>query len=355
VSDNLLLLAAATKKAPRELGYYADSYVPLLGAMAMDSTTAAEGDEFVPTILSGNLIERVELQLRVVALFNSMNMPSNPFEIPGFGVRTRGGRASEQTADTGQTGFRKVTPATRKITLTAVKFASEALVSKEAEEDALIPILDFIRTELVTQLAHDLEDAVINGDTTGTHMDSDVTDALDPRKNWAGLRKLAVAGAKTDGSNAILTTAMLRVNRKKLGKYGVGPSDLAHVIGIGQYINLLSDANVLTVDKYGPNATIHAGELASVDGIPIVVSEYVQANLNASGVYDGTTVNRSIAITVNRSSFLVGDRRGMTVQLLKELYAEFDQDAITVSIRKAFAARQVSTETVCAVTYNLAA
>jgi hypothetical protein len=354
VSDNLLILSAALKKDPRETSYFADTYLPVMKT-AMDSVTTAEGDEFVPTLLSGDLIERVELQLRVVALFRQIDMPSNPYEIPGFGVRTRGGRASENTADTGQTGFRKVTPATRKITLTAVKFAAEALVSKELEEDSIIPILDFIRDELVSQLAHDQEDAIINGDTTGPHMDSDVTDALDPRKNWMGLRKLANAGAKTDASNAVLTAAMLRVNRKKMGKYGVGTDGLAHIISIGQYVNLLSDTNVLTVDKYGPNATIKTGELASIDGIAIIVSEYIRQDLNATGVYDGVTTNRSIAITVLPSGFMIGNRRGVTVQLLTELYAEYDQDALTVSMRRAFASRFVATDLTIGLTYNLAA
>jgi HK97 family phage major capsid protein len=355
-SDNLLLLSAATKKSPRELNYYADSFIPAMGA-AMDSVTATEGDEWVPTLLSGNLIERVELALRVVDLFQQIEMPSNPYEIPGFGLRVRGGRASENTADTGQTGFRKVTPLTRKITLTAVKFASEALVSKEAEEDSLVPILDFIRGEITSQLAVDQEDAVINGDTTGPHMDLDVTDPLDPRKNWNGLRKLAVAGAKTDGAAAILTAAMLRVNRKKMGKYGVDSTQLVHIIGIGQYINMLSDANLLTVDKYGPDATILRGELAKVDGIPIIVSEYVQQNYDATGVVSVTGANniKSIALTVNRNGFLIGNRRSVTVQLLTELYAEYDQDAVAVSMRRAFVPRQVATDPLVALTYNLLA
>jgi hypothetical protein len=45
------------------------------------------------------------------------------------------------------------------VTLTAVKFAGEALVSKEMEEDAIIAVLPFIQ-QLVDYMAADLEDAV---------------------------------------------------------------------------------------------------------------------------------------------------------------------------------------------------
>jgi hypothetical protein len=139
-----------------------------------------------------------------------------------------------------------------------------------------------------------------------------------------------------------------------MGRYGVRADQLAHVIAMRSYINLLADANVLTLDKYGPNAPILTGELGKVDGIPIVVSEYVRQDLNASGVHDGVTTNRTLALTVNRRGFLQGQRRGLTVQVLRELYAESDQDAIVASFRRAFTPRYPSTETISAMTYNVA-
>lgn len=353
-ADNLLILAAAMKASdPRDLKYYEQEYLPALGAM--DTQTTAEGKEFVPTILSGDTIRRVELELRVAALFRQVDMPSNPYDMPGFALtRVRGGRHLEQTADSGQTGFKKITPGTRKVTLSAVKFAAEVLVSKEEEEDSLIPILDFIREEVVSQLANDLEDATINGDTAGTHMDADVTAADDPRKVWDGLRKLAPAGAKTDGGAVIATAAKMAANRKVMGKYGVAQGRIVHITSIAGYVNLLADTNLLTVDKYGPDATIHTGELASIGGVPIVVSPFVRDDLNGSGVYDSTTKTKTVVITVNTGGFVYGNRRALNVQILRELYAEYDQDAIAVNMRKAFAPLYpTATEFTVSLTYNL--
>lgn len=352
-ADNLILLSAMMKKDPRELKYYGEEYLPALAAI--DTQTTAEGKEFVPTILSADLIPRVELALRVVGLFRAIDMPSNPFEIPGFAVtRVRGGKAVENTADTGQTPFKKVTPGTRKIQLNASKFAAEVLVSKEEEEDSLIPILAFLTDEITSQLSFDMEDSVVNGDAQGAHMDSDVTATDDPRRIWDGFRNLVPAAAKTDGSAAIVDSVKLRAQRKKMGKYGVDSSQLVHVLSIAGYVNLLSDVNTLTLEKYGPQAVILNGELARVDGIPIVVSQFVRDDLNATGVYDGTTTTKTIAITVNTNCWLVGNRRALTVQTLRELYAEYDQDAIAVSMRKAFVpAYPVATEPIVALTYNL--
>jgi HK97 family phage major capsid protein len=221
-SDELLLVSTALGVDPRETQYFNDEYLPAL--RAVDSQTAGEGQEYVPKLLSASLIERINLGLRVVALFPQIEMPSQPFEIPGLGLsRQRLGSHAEQTADTGQTKFKAVTPATRKITLDAKKFAGRMLVSREEEEDAIVAVLEWMQAELTTTSQADLEDTAINGDTTGTHQDSDVTAADDPRKNWVGLRKVTTAGAKTDAANAPDGGGAAR-NRSKMGKYGVDPS-----------------------------------------------------------------------------------------------------------------------------------
>lgn len=353
-SDELLLMSTALGVHPRETDYFSQEYVPAL--RAMDSTTAAEGDEFVPTELSSALIERVNLELQVLALFQEIDMPTQPYEVPGKAVsRVRLGSHAEQTADTGQTTFKKVTPGTRKIVLTAKKFAGEALFSKELDEDGIIPILPFIQEELVDYLVADLEDAHINGDAQGAHFDSDTTAADDPRKAIDGLRQHTQAGAKTDAANAMLTAAMLRINRKKMGKYGIRLADLVHLLSMAGYMDLLADANIQTVDKYGPSATILTGELGKVAGVPVIVSEYVRQDLNATGVHDGVTTNRTIALTVNRKGFLRGSRRALTVEVYRELYAESDQDAVAVTIRKAFEPRfPVATELIVAQHFNVA-
>ncbi len=360
-SDGLVIMSALLRGQaadphefdPRELGFYQDTYRPL--AQAMDSTTAGEGDEYVPTLLSGTLIERVQLELMVARLFEGVEMASNPFEIPGVALtRQRGATHAEQTADTGQTSIAKRTPVTRKITLTAVKFAVMALLSREYEEDSLIAAIPHLQDEIVDYIAGDLEDAIINGDTTATHQDADVTAADDPRKSWQGLRKAALAATKTDGSNAALTAAMLRVNRKKMDAYGVRADQLAHVVSMAGYNQLLSDTATLTLEKYGAQAVVLTGELAKVDGVPVIVTQYVRQDLNATGVHDGVTTNRTIALTVNRRGWFFGNRRDMRVEVLREAFAEFDQDGVIVSTRKALAPRYpTATEKLVAATYNL--
>jgi HK97 family phage major capsid protein len=340
----------------KDTRFYSNSFLPTLNA-AMNTANAAEGAEFIPRELSPNLIDRVELTQKVIALFPAIPMPTNPFDIPGRPVaRKKLAKGDEQVADTGQTGAKKVQIASRKIVLAAKKFWGEALVSKEAEEDAIIAMLGFIQSELVRYMGYDLEDAGINGDTAAAQdTQGGFYAADDPLRNWDGLRKLCPAGSKTDGANAKTAVAHLRANRKKMGVYGVDPTQLAHILSINSYIDLLDDTAVLTLEKYGANATILTGELGRVDNVPLIVSEAVHANLNAVGVVDGVTTNRTQALTVYRNGFATGQRRGLTVEVLRELYSEYDQDAVKVSQRRAFAALfPTATEKVVAMVYNLA-
>lgn len=354
--DTAVLIATILRRDVRELDFTQNVLTPM--ARAINTQDATEGLEFIPTELSASLIERVNLPLRVPALFPMIAMPTNPFKIPGMGVsRVRGGVHAEQKDDTGQTKFKVAQPTTRQITLTAVKFAARIFTSKEAEEDSIIAIMPFLQAEIVDFLSADLEDAVINGDTASTHMDADSDTTGDPRKGWNGLRKLAAAGAKTDGNNTNADLLMLRENRKKMGKYGITPSSLAHIMSMASYIDLLADTSVQTVDKYGSGATVVTGELGRADGVPIVVSEYVREDLDETGVYVGGTAtdDRSAVITVNTGGYLRGQRRGMTVEWARELYIESDQDLVVASLRQAFVPRFPSTtEYAVAVMYNVA-
>ena len=90
--------------------------------------------------------------------------------------------------------------------------------------------------------------------------------------------------------------------RKSMGKWGVNPADLAYIIGVSSYMVLMSDSNLLTVDKFGPNATLLNGQIGSLYGVPVIVSEHVRENLN-----DASPSTSRIAAAV-RSQWLADER-----------------------------------------------
>lgn len=339
-ADDIFLLSLAMKKPANQLKAW-QRFSHEMGDFkkALDTSTSGGTSEWIPTDFSSQFYELVRMESRVFSLFPSISMPSSPFTIPMQVGRIKTFKMTEQTANTGQSKIEvgDTENLSGNFTLTAVKHASRVLLSDEVEEDSIVPMLPWLREELVRAMAEGRDDAVLNGDSAGTHEDTDVTDATDRRKLWIGLRAIANDQSnKTDLSTFNLTN--LRAMRKNMGKYGIMPSRLACVVGMAGYIKLLSLSEVVTVDKYGSNATILNGELAKIDGIPIIVSEWVRENLNASGVYDGVTTSKTVLNLVYTGAFLSGRRGTPKSKLLQELYAESGQQALIFSERLDFKA-----------------
>lgn len=284
------------------------------------STVAGDGDEWVPTAISASYIEEYELEKKLAAAFREIPMSSNPFELPvQYGVtkaRLIGEGAAATDANFG----------TEKIQFSAPKLVEYYLLPEELNEDSAPAILELARQDVLAAQLRAVEDAIINGDTTGTHMDSDTTSSSSNRKAWKGLRKLALEASSTVSfSGAGVTKTGLDAMRKLMGKYGTNPKELAWVVGPSAYAQMLNIDEVATVEKFGPQATILSGALAVFRGIPIVVSEFIREDVNASGVYDGTTVNRTVAHLANIRRFYLGRRRPIRVKVQQDARAEYDR------------------------------
>ncbi len=351
--DDIYLASKLLRRDPRRLKMWSE-FARETSALrkAMDTATSEEGLEWIPTGFSGELVRKVKLALKVAALHGRIAMPTNPFKLPIDGADAIAYLTAESTSDSASK-ITASTPGTGNITFDAVKLACRVLVSTELEEDSVVAVLPLLRDKIVQALAEAQENATVNGDTAGTHMDSDVTSSSDVRKAWEGYRKLALSSAKVDC--ATFNIANLRAIRAAMGKYGVNPNNLAWIAGISVFNKMLGLDEVITLDKYGDNATILTGELAKLDGIPVVVSEFIREDLNASGVHDGVTTSKTVLPLVYRPAFLYGDRRNITLRVSHELYMETDQDVAIATQRLDFQPVQdAASEPVVGLGYNIA-
>lgn len=351
--DDSIIVGTILKKDPRSLKMWNDK---LDGSSAlrkaMDTATAAEGTEWVPTLLSANYIEAMRAEAKVAALFQDIPMPSNPFTTPYFGGISASSFYGKPEATTDNPVESPAsTPATSSQTLTAKSFIANIPFSDELSEDSVVPVIPVLRSDLIRGGAEAFDDVVINGDTTATHMDSDVTDSRDRRKLFNGLRDLCQSGNKTDHST--FSTAVYLTLLKTMGKYGVNPSELAVIGGYTDYHKFRALAEVLTVDKYGPSATILNGELGKFLGSPIIISDYIRENLNATYVYDGVTMTKTIYLIVNRRGFMTGSRNLAKLEFVRD--PKVGQNYLIMNFRKAFQPRWTpsSTVTTIAMGYNL--
>lgn len=294
----------------RELKYFNDVFVPATKALGVD-TGADAGDEWIPDEMSSRWEELVRVQLKVANLFRSIPMPNNPYTLPILTSDTIGKLIPEKYDLVGAFEANEETPGTGKVTWNAVTCRGRIQLSYEFNEDSILPALALTEEAIVRSIARAIDQGIIDGDTAGTHQDADVTSALDFRKAYDGLRKLTPAATSKDfssytaGVNQILLA--FRDARASMGKYGLNPGDLAAITSLRTYLkNLLSMDSVQTIDKYGLNAVIVSGELARIDNVPIVPSEFSRVDLAASGVYTVAGQVTGQMNIVNTLAYMIG-------------------------------------------------
>jgi len=304
-------------------------------AKAMDTTDIAN---WVPSDLSNELIDKIRVSGNVRALHPEFTMPTNPYKHPTRTGDVTAYIADEATSDTA-TKFTASDQTDDVITHTAKKIAARSITSVELDEDSIVSAVQSIMDDMAIAQSEGIENGFINGDNVSGHMDSDVTDAADVRRNFNGYRNVVQAGAKQD--LATFNSDNVLAIRGKMGKTGVNPAKLAWVTGFSGYVKLMTlkdaagNAIFLTGDKFTPAVNV-SGELGQLTGSPVIVSEFVREDLNAVGVYDATTVDKSILLCVYRPGWRIGNRRNLTIKSSDQIYLETDQIVVVSTQRLAF-------------------
>lgn len=286
---------------------------------AFGSTVVGAGDEWVPTLMSEMYAEELQIPRAVQDKFQEMRIDSAPYDLPVVGGYTKARKIAENT------GMTDANFTTSKITFTPTKLGEYYIIPEELTEDSAPAIYQLGTSEVVEAQRRAVEAAIINGDDDGTHIDSDTqAGAADlAEKIWKGLRRQALAnsanGGTTDFSNAAVSEALLRTLRARMKKAGTTPSDLLYIVDPIVLQQMIGLTNVSTIEKYGDKATVVTGELARYQGSPIVASEAMRSDLNATGVYDGVTTNRAGILLVNTRRWYIGMRRPIVVKIQQDL------------------------------------
>lgn len=296
------------------------------------------GLEYVPTAIASTYLEEYHLTHQLADAFKTIPMPSNPFELP---VQTDSKKArlvaEGQAASEQQFG-------SEVLTFQSPKLYDYYLIPEELNEDSAPAILELAKRELVQSVARGIESALINGDVSATHMDSDIS-AGSAEKAWAGLRYRALeASSIVDFQAGAIDKTKLSDMRKLMGKYGVNPRELAWVFGPSAYTQAQKLDLVETLQNFGPNATVLSGALGVYNGISVLVSEHCREDLNASGVYDGTTTNRGAILLVNLTRFMLGMRRPIRIKAAMDARPEYDRWQLVSYTRQAFAGHKQAGE-----------
>jgi N4-gp56 family major capsid protein len=236
----------------------------------------------------------VRRRLVVAPTMRAINMQTNVMKIPLNPEATTASWVQNTQFGQAASAGNNATHALKEVTLSAFKVATNEYVAFEEEEDALMAILPVIRDGMIRRVARAVDRAFLRG--TGVAGDGDPV---------AGLTSYDAASAVTldISDNAKLTVEKLRALRRDLGLWGLDPADLIYIVSTDGYFDLLDDANFLTVDKVGAQATILTGQIGTVGNSPVLVSgEFADKGVDAVG-----------AIAYAPGNFLVGNQRGLRV------------------------------------------
>lgn len=305
------------------------------------------GDEWAPDLWSQQIWHKARQDNTILPLFQAIEMPSNPFELPIEGTDPTVYFVPESSDEAHLSlGAGNPIPDSKigsgKVTLNAKKLALRVGFSSELVEDAVIPVLNIYRQQAVRAIADAIDSVLLNGDATASatgNINSDHARPAATAKYLAmdGLRHLPLVDATTnavDMGNVAPTLAKMRESRFAMaGKYAARPSDLAWVVDSGTYAALLNINEFLTMDKAGPLATAQTGQIGFVDGIPVYVSAEMPLT-EADGKVSGGTNDRGQAVCVYRPGWYVGYRRKIAVSV--DYLPYYDSYQLTATARLAF-------------------
>lgn len=322
-------------------------------AKAMSSTGTGTGLEWIPTGYSVEYWDLYRLETVLMGHMETFDMPTNPYIWKILSAGAKAYRMAEAVTNNPDNA-KPSNITTGKVTFTAEKYGVAIPASDEFLEDAITLVAPALRKEMAIAHAISDESVVINGDASATHIDNATVtwyQSYDPETYGTGFRETAVNDSKTFDASTFVA-ADWRNLRKLMGPLGKRPQDVVFYTGIAGYFKTLAMAEFSQPGTYNAGNTWSLGALDAIDGSPLVVSSAVREDLNATGIYDGTTKTKTIAGAFNRRSFKIGRRKDVTLETDKNIMT--GQWSFVSSARWDMQDMTPSTQYPSAIAYNIA-
>ena len=285
---------------------------------------AGVGAELIPDQFLADLHMEYQVPTVVRSLFSEVQMTSNTMLAPRI---NRGGRPYiKGTVSSDNPALYPVsTVQMGQAQITAKGLATRYILDEELIEDSAVLLLPAMQRMIAKDMRDAVEDALINGDSASTHQDTIASwnirgrwgaaglgGSNDHRRLWTGLRASSFDKSTELSVNNIDAARLLELI-SKLGEYAASDKVLI-VSPEALYESLMGLEQLITLDKFGPQATILTGQLGSIFGMPVVVSRFLSDDLETSGLFTGGGGTTTGILCVSRDSWNIFARRGISIQ-----------------------------------------
>lgn len=295
------------------------------------------GAEWIPDLWANQLWRRTRIENAVLGLLEKIDMPQDDWTLPIEGDDPVVYRVPVATDDAQLNPAGSTVTAskagTSQVKLVAHKIGARVPWAREQQEDSIIPFVPEIRRKMLRAMEDAIEYCVLHADTTtgtGNINKYDATVNATDKDVWLlgfdGIAHIPLVdntGNAYDVNGAPTVAALRTVRRLLAPELLNAMNELVYVVEPVTATKLLDISEVLTMDKFGPRATVLTGQLAAFDSIPVVISAQLrQAAIN--GQISATPANNTKGriLLFHRPSFRFGYRRRVTLTVAQ--YPESD-------------------------------
>lgn len=299
---------------------YKDFLKPLLKAYNI-----TDFSNWIPTVNTRFYFEEYELPFLLANAFDQMPMDSATVEVPGDTGHLEG------VEETDSATFSAQSTTQANYSVTARNNVVHTQITEDLLSDSSPAYMDKLRRDVVAGIVRAYERCIINGDTTGaprgaSHQDSDTLAlALNATfsKAFDGLRKKALANDTALGAGVIVydhgndtaSKEMFATLMRLMGKFSSEKDDLVFLVSPTVENQVVTGAipELFTAFAFGGLASNVTGQMPPIFGVKGMTSQFMREDLNASGVYDGVTTNRTTVLLFKKSRFLNFVRQAIRV------------------------------------------
>lgn len=180
-------------------------------------------------------------------------------------------------------------PATWEVTIIQGQYIFSVAISYREVEYAVADVIAIVRDRINRSAWRTVDASIINSDSASTgNINGTFVSTAYYAQNPAGIRKVGIAnGAVSVG--ALTSGSLLSVKSVIDAGYQADLNNLLYIMPANVYNKALGIAEVITMDKFGPNATIVTGILAKAFGIDVFVARDFPALTDATGVVSATS------------------------------------------------------------------
>lgn len=337
---------------------------------AMDTAETGYGLELIGTAYESSMWMAARNRDPLLNLVQEVEVRENSQIVPIDGALPEMHLVGENTDSTVGTKYTTSKTGSNKVTQTPKKFTIQELWSGELGEDSIVPWIPFLRGQLTESFRLHLASAYYNGDTTNAGTGNINLDDANPADTkhylaWDGIRHKWLVDTTTQGADAggAVTLELITEARSRLNGAGndvdgglsnvdwsAEVSDLLLICDRSTYFDMVHRFDeVVTLERYGPGATILTGELARIGGMRIISPAYASKTEADGKASDTASSNTKGQISiVNTRGLLGGVRRG--VEFYLDRVQGRDQYLLEMYTRRSF---NTFSTTVAAGIYNI--